>query len=134
MGNFTVQPYSVTSKNRVCIDCDIAVDKRSKRCRVCNQLHLINKRYPLYRRPNLSCIDCGTTISYQSGAHGKGRCRNCYFEYRRSRAWPMSFKPMRPADRLNNGTFYENKDGNLVYAQDILIENQQGLAFTVAHA
>jgi hypothetical protein len=44
-------------------------------------------------------------------------------------------KPVRPADRPNNGTFYVNKDNNLVYAQDILIENQQGgPPFTVAHA
>jgi hypothetical protein len=115
--------------NKVCKDCGIAVDGRSRRCRTCNQLHLMEKRHPLEKRPNLRCTRCGTDVSYQS-AHGRGRCRSCYFEYRRAGG---SSRPVRSADRFNSGTSYEDGDGNTFQSDYILYDDEQG-PFTVAHA
>jgi hypothetical protein len=130
MTSFTLDSKSSAGIGKVCDGCGVAIDRRSKRCRTCNQLRLMKRRYPLEKRPNLSCIDCGTTISYQS-AYGRGRCRDCYFEYRRTAN--SSRRAVRSADRFNSGTSYEDQEGNSVSSSDILYEDELG-PFTVAHA
>ena len=115
--------------SRICKDCGIEVDRRSKRCRTCNQLQLMKRRYPLAKRPILSCVECGTDVSYQS-AHGLGRCRNCYSEDRRN---GRSSKPVRSIDRFNSGTSYQDQDDNTLHSDDNLYDDERG-PFTVAHA
>ena len=125
--------FDLTLRNtsRVCRDCGLTIDRRSKRCRICNQLHLMRRRYPLERRLDLSCKDCGERISYQS-AHGRGRCRNCYFEYMRPNIFAR--KTIRSADRPNTGTFYIDRNGNSVWSGNILMYQNERGPFKVAHA
>lgn len=110
--------------NGYCVDCDASVDRRSKRCRPCHARRLTARRFPVEKRPLLLCIDCKLPISYAS-KKGHGRCRSCYFAHK-----ALNQEPIRSASRPNSGTAYEDQDGTVRYADDVL----EGGEFTVASA
>lgn len=110
--------------NGHCVDCDASVDRRSKRCRQCHARWLTAKRFPVDKRPVLACIDCDLPVSYAS-KKGHGRCRACHFAHK-----AQNPKPIRSASRPNSGTAYEDKDGDIRYADDVLEDGE----FTVASA
>jgi hypothetical protein len=117
--------------NASCKDCSIPIDKRSKRCRHCHQRQLMKTRYPksvVKTGHILECAYCGTSqISYQTAVHGHGRCRQCYFHFKRT----VKRTKKRFADRINHGTCYEDKDGVVRYAEELLVcqigEVEQGV-------
>lgn len=95
-----------TSKR--CIDCQVSIDPRSKRCRTCHQRYLTMRRFPLHKRLILQCTDCGTPVSHYSVKHGKGRCRSCYNLYR------VRFPSLkRSVDRPLSNSCYTDADGNI---------------------
>ena len=112
----------VLGLNKYCRLCNLPVDRRSRTCRRCHAIILAMHRFPRYRRPDLTCRDCGNPISYRS-ACGQGRCRCCHFQHLRD-----NVKPKRSARRDAAGTSYQDVDGNARYADEELD------GFTVASA
>ena len=104
--------------NGNCTSCGTAIDRRSKRCRKCNQKRLMAKRFPVEKRRQRICKDCGGVVSYQS-LRGEGRCRFCYHA---SRRMPFLHKDRRLADRPFSGTSYTDKDGQIHFAEESLNE------------
>jgi hypothetical protein len=56
-------------------------------------------------------------IQIQRGING--RCRECYFHFKRTIS--RGRKSKRPADRINHGTCYEDKDGVVRCAEELLV-------------
>lgn len=105
--------------NHWCKTCRKAIDKRSIRCRTCHQRQLMSRRYPLHKRPRLECVDCGCPISHKS-YHGHGRCRNCYFDFKRLVGKPKRSLCSSASPSSSIETCYEDKDGCLRYASELL--------------
>lgn len=91
--------------------CEIPIDRRSQLCRRCNAYKTADKRFPLEKRLLRLCRDCGCKISHQS-ARGKARCRTCYNRFRSDSCNSSCYNEKIQVDRPNNGSWYEDKDGN----------------------
>jgi hypothetical protein len=76
----------------------------------------------LARKRRRFCIECGSAISRHSKS---GRCRSCYFDYKKRHP-----RQKRSASRDNCGTTYEDVDGQIRYADDEL----EGGEYTAASA
>lgn len=66
----------------------------------------------MHERISLACIECAGPISYKS-ASCRGRCRECYFQCRRTR-----ITSRRSAFRENPGTCYVDENGEVRFAEE----------------
>ena len=100
------------------------------------------KRFPPEKRGFKSCRDCGTGISRrrrlainssnQYYYYSKGRCRACYFQFRKrakNTEYDIEQKMKKSVDRPRAGTTYTDTYGNEHWAYEEI-----GAGFTVAGA
>lgn len=125
-------PNPKASERKYCKMCNKSINKRSRYCRTCNQQKIMEKRYPVEKRALRKCQECGARISYQS-VKGKGRCRECYFQWRKDTSKKSGYKSKlsRLTDRQNPGTGYYDASGDYHFADDQVGKNGR---FTVASA
>ena len=101
--------------NGRCIDCNLPIDRRSKRCRECHIRLITKKRY--VRRRLVTCSNCGAILANQSRARRMTdpRCQTCYNINR-----IQNPRPKRSVDRPIPGTCYVDEAGSIRWATEYL--------------